>query len=75
MPTRMRRPLPFSPWVPSVASASTPPSPLLSARMIRVTYLIVTVSVTAQNSVDSTPSTWSGVGARLVSCRNVSRSA
>ena len=46
----------------SVASASTPPSPLLSARMIRVTYLTVTVSVTAQNRIDSTPSTWRGVG-------------
>ena len=63
MPCRTLRPLPFSPWLASVASASTPPSPLLSARMIRVTYLIVTVSVTAQNSVDRTPSTCAGVTA------------
>ena len=43
--------------------------------MIRVTYLMVTVSVTAQNSTDSTPSTWSDVGAMAASCRNVSRNA
>ena len=75
MAWRILRLPPFSPWVASVARASTPPSPLLSARMIRVTYLMVTVSVTAQNSTDSTPSTCSGVGAMLVSCRNVSRKA
>jgi hypothetical protein len=75
MARRTWRPLPFSPWVASVAKASTPPSPLLSARMIRVTYLMVTVSVTAQNSTESTPSTCAGVVAMPVPCRKDSRSA
>ena len=40
-----------------------PPSPLLSARMITVTYFTVTTIISAQNASDSTPSTvsWSGV--------------
>src|SRR6476620_1869674 len=58
----MLRPRPLRPWVARVASASTPPSPLLSARMIRVTYLTVTVSVIDQNRIDTTPSTWRGEG-------------
>lgn len=35
--------------------AMIPPSPSLSARMIRVTYLIETMIVTAQNTSEITP--------------------
>ena len=74
MVLRIRRLPPFRPLVARVASAITPPSPLLSARMIRVTYLIVTVRVTAQNRIDSTPSTWRGVGVMPEPWVKVSRS-
>lgn len=43
-------------WV-SAISAMMPPSPSLSARMMMVTYLSVTVIISAQNASDSTPST------------------
>ena len=41
--------------------ASTPPSPLLSARMITMWYLIVTTITSDQNTIDMTPSTFPGV--------------
>src|SRR2546427_4457453 len=41
--------------------ASTPPSPLLSARMITMWYLIVTTITSDQNTIDRTPSTFPGV--------------
>lgn len=46
----------------SAVSAMMPPSPSLSARMITVTYLSVTTSISAQNTSDRMPSTvsWSG---------------
>ncbi len=37
------------------ASAITPPSPLLSARMSTSTYLIDTTTVTLQNMIEMTP--------------------
>jgi hypothetical protein len=75
MPIRTFGALPFNPREARVARASTPPSPLLSARMMSATYLIVTVSVTAQNSMERTPNTCSRVGAMPLPCRKVSRSA
>ena len=39
-----------------------PPSPLLSARMMKTRYLTVTTIVSAQKMSESTPSTFSGVG-------------
>src|SRR5580693_1542646 len=41
--------------------ASTPPSPLLSARITNKTYLSETTMVIAQNSIEIIPSTASGV--------------
>ena len=41
-----------------------PPSPRLSARMMSVTYLSVTMIISAQKMIDSMPSTFSGVSAR-----------
>jgi hypothetical protein len=41
-----------------------PPSPLLSARMISVTYLSVTMIISAQKITDRTPSTLSAVSGR-----------
>lgn len=58
MPTTYaeRDPLRMVRWV-SAISAMMPPSPSLSARMMMVTYLSVTVTISAQNASDSTPST------------------
>ena len=39
----------------SAISAMIPPSPSLSARMISVTYLIETITVTAQKTSEITP--------------------
>ena len=39
----------------SAASAITPPSPLLSARMMKTTYLTVTTITSAQKISDSAP--------------------
>jgi hypothetical protein len=39
----------------SASIAIRPPSPLLSARRISVTYLSETTTVTVQNTSDSTP--------------------
>ncbi|MNG37246.1 hypothetical protein D3C84_1245360 [compost metagenome] len=36
-------------------SDSTPPSPLLSARMTNATYLTVTTRINAQNSIEMMP--------------------
>ncbi len=44
-------------------SAMMPPSPLLSARMMKPAYLTATISTSDQNTSESTPSTFSGVGA------------
>ncbi|MNM84732.1 hypothetical protein D3C81_968300 [compost metagenome] len=41
----------------SAISASTPPSPSLSARITNTTYLIETTMIMAQNSIEITPST------------------
>ena len=41
----------------SAISASVPPSPLLSARIRKTTYLIVTIRTSAQITSDTTPST------------------
>ena len=38
-------------------SAMVPPSPWLSARMTKTTYLTVTMRMIAQNTIDSTPKT------------------
>jgi len=46
---------PFSPCVASVASASTPPSPLLSARMMSMTYLSDTTNISAHRIVETPP--------------------
>ena len=46
----------------SAISASTPPSPLLSARMTTATYFSVTTTISAQVMSDSMPSTLSCVG-------------
>ena len=46
----------------SAISASTPPSPRLSARMTTMTYFRVTTMINAQVISDSMPSTLSGVG-------------
>ena len=59
---RRLRFLPFLVEPTSAASAWMPPSPLLSARRTKVRYLIQTMSVSAQNTSDSTPSTLSCVG-------------
>ncbi|MCY1221821.1 hypothetical protein D9M72_338900 [compost metagenome] len=41
----------------SAISASTPPSPSLSARITKTTYLIETTMIMAQNSIEMMPST------------------
>ena len=45
-----------------------PPSPLLSARMMKTRYLTTTTSVSAQKNSDSTPSTLRGVDGATVPC-------
>ena len=42
-----------------------PPSPSLSARMMKKMYLTVTTIVSAHTMSDSTPNTFSGVGVTL----------
>ena len=46
----------------NAASASTPPSPLLSARRMKTTYLIVTTTISDQKISDSDPNTASALG-------------
>jgi len=41
--------------------AISPPSPLLSARRISITYFSETMTVMLQNIIDNTPNTLSGV--------------
>ena len=45
----------------SASMATRPPSPWLSARSTSVTYLSETMTVSVQNTMDSTPCTLSGV--------------
>ena len=47
----------------SAIRASVPPSPLLSARMIKSTYFSVTTTISAHSISDMTPSTISRVSA------------
>ena len=47
----------------SASSAMMPPSPLLLARMIRITYLSDTTIISAQKIADTPPSTLWGVSA------------
>jgi hypothetical protein len=42
------------PWI-SAVSAMIPPSPWLSARMMKITYLTDTIIVIAQNTSEITP--------------------
>src|SRR5262245_30822333 len=56
----------------NASSASTPPSPLLSKRSTNETYLIDTISVTAQKMSDSTPNTLASVSGSLCAPPNAS---
>jgi len=56
----------------SAMSAMMPPSPLLSARMMKATYLIVTTRISAQKISDSTPSTLAGLMANAYGPLNAS---
>ena len=53
----------FSPATSSASKAMMPPSPRLSARMIRIAYFTETIRITAHRITESTPSTASGDGA------------
>ncbi len=46
----------------SAVSAMMPPSPLLSARMMKPAYFTDTTRISDQNTSDSTPSTFGSVG-------------
>ena len=48
--------LSFDPLRASVINAMMPPSPLLSARIIKMAYLVVTTNVNDQKISDNTPS-------------------
>ena len=48
-------------WEARASMATSPPSPLLSARSTSTTYLSETMIVSVQNSTDSTPNTMAGV--------------
>lgn len=48
----------------SAVSARMPPSPWLSARMMKMTYFTVTVMISAQKISDSTPRMTSGVSGK-----------
>jgi hypothetical protein len=52
--------LPFTEESASASSAMIPPSPLLSARMISVTYFNVTTIISAQKIAESPPRMFSG---------------
>ena len=59
---RVRRP---SALCARAISDSTPPSPLLSARMTNSTYFTVTTSSSAHSASDTTPMmAWSVIGSR-----------
>src|SRR5829696_5035565 len=51
-------------WRTSARSASTPPSPRLSARRMKATYLMLTMRMSDQRIIDSTPYTFTGLAAR-----------
>ncbi len=71
----MRRPSPGERWA-SVASASTPPSPLLSARMMSTTYFSVTMTMSAHRMSDRAPKIANSPGsAPILVARTVSRIA
>jgi hypothetical protein len=53
--------LPAAPRNTSAIKAMMPPSPLLSARMMKITYLMDTTKMSDQNTSDSTPSMCAGV--------------
>ena len=59
----------------SAASASTPPSPSLSARMISTTYLMVTTRISAQTMAESAPITAKAPGKAPPVARTDSRMA
>jgi|GEM_PF-6021211 len=59
----------------SATSASEPPSPLLSARINKVTYWIETTSVIDQKIRLTTPSTWMSSSVRGCAPTKVSRKA
>ena len=50
-----RRGLSFTACDASASMATSPPSPLLSARSTRTTYLMETMTVSVQNRMDRTP--------------------
>jgi hypothetical protein len=52
-------------WEASAVRAMMPPSPRLSARMIKITYFSVTVMFNNQKIVDIAPKTLSGVAGML----------
>ena len=62
------------PWT-NAMRARTPPSPLLSARMMMRWYLIVTTRMSDQQIRESTPSTLPGVNGMLCGPWNASRTA
>jgi hypothetical protein len=57
------------------SKARLPPSPLLSARMMMETYLIVTTIIIDQKIRLSTPSTFDALGSSVWWPANVSRKA
>ena len=63
--------LPLTRWA-RVINAMMPPSPLLSARMTRLTYLTATTMISDQVTSDSTPSTVLACGRRPCTGRKVS---
>ena len=54
----------------SASSAKMPPSPWLSARMMKPRYFTATTRVSDQSIRDSTPSTFSAVGATPCSAKH-----
>jgi hypothetical protein len=52
------RPAAFAASAVSAVSAKIPPSPRLSARRIRTTYLSVTTTIRAQKMVETAPTTF-----------------
>ena len=59
----------------SAIRASVPPSPLLSARIRKTTYLTVTMRISAQVTRETTPSTASSGETVARVCRSASRMA
>ena len=65
----------FTELVASATSAMIPPSPRLLARMIRMTYLSVTITISAQRTADTPPSTLPVVNAMPCAGLNTSLAA